>query len=169
MRKAAMRKAAKIGTWFTFAFVLGVVLVSRSSAQTNTTPDLAVIVNPKNAVDSLSLNDLVKIYRGERQYWKGNLPIVLLFRPPGSYERVIALRVIFQMTESQYKQYWVSKIMRAEATAPPTELFSSGMTKEGVMAIPGAIACISASDLRPGMKVLHIDGHLPGEVNYPLR
>jgi len=72
MRKAAMRKAAKIGTWFTFAFVLGMVLVSRSSAQTNTTPDLAVIVNPKNAVDSLSLNDLVKIYRGERQYWKGN-------------------------------------------------------------------------------------------------
>ncbi len=163
-----MREVAKIATRFALAIVLGVVLLGLSSAQTNTSPDLAVIVNPNNAVDSLRLNDLAKIYRGERQYWKGNLPIVLLFRTPGSYEREVALRVVFQMTDSQYKQYWVSKIMRAEATAPPAELFSGGMTKEGVMAMSGAIGCISATEIRPGMKVLRIDGHLPGEAGYPL-
>ena len=58
--------------------------------------------------------------------------------------------------------------MRAEATFPPTEIFSSGMTKEGVAQISGAIGVVSASDVRQGMKVLRINDRLPGEPGYPL-
>jgi ABC-type phosphate transport system substrate-binding protein len=163
-----MRKAAKFGFGLALAAALGVVCFSQKAPQTASPQDVTVIVNAKNTAGSLTLAELTKIYRGERQYWKTNLPIVLLFRNGGSYEREVFLRTVFQMTEAQYKQYWVSKVMRAEVTAPPTELFSSGMTKEGVTTIPGAIGCISASDIRTGMKVLRIDGHLPGEPGYPL-
>lgn len=109
-----------------------------------------MVVNPKNNVDNLSLAELAKIFRGERQYWRTDLPVLLLLRAPGSYEREVALRSIFRMTESQYKQYWISRIMRAEATSPPAELYSSGMTKEGVSSISGAIACINPSDRPAG-------------------
>ena len=113
--------------------------------------------------------ELAKIFHGERQYWRTDLPVLLLLRTPGSYEREVALRTIFRMTESQYKQYWISRIMRAEATAPPAELYSSGMTKEGVSSISGSIAFISAADVKPGVKVVRINGPLPGEAGYPLR
>ncbi len=153
--------------WFRFAVAaVALLCAGRSFAQSG--QDIAVIVNPKNNVDNLSMAELVKIFRGERQYWRSNLPVLVLLRTSGSYEREVVLRNIFRMNESQYKQYWVSKIMRAEATSPPTELYSSGMTKEGVTSIPGSIGCITASDVRPGVKVLRINGHLPGEPGYPL-
>jgi ABC-type phosphate transport system substrate-binding protein len=164
-----MRKAATFWASFAAVIVIGLVCYGRSAADTTTGQAVAVIVNPNNTVDRLTLAELTKIYRGERQYWKTNLPVVVLFRAPGTYERDVVLRNIFHMTEPQYKQYWVSKIMRAEVTSPPAELFSSGMTKEGVAVIPGAIGCVSVSDLRPDMKVLRIDGRLPGESGYPLR
>jgi hypothetical protein len=106
---------------------------------------------------------------GNRQYWKANVPISLLIRTSGTREREVMLREVFVMNEVQYKQYWVGKIMRAESTSAPIEVFSSGMTKEGVASLPGAIACLSVYDVRHGVKVLRIDGHLPGEAGYPLR
>ncbi|HXP16263.1 MAG TPA: substrate-binding domain-containing protein [Terriglobales bacterium] len=163
-----MRKAAIFWAWFALAAALGFVYGSRSDAQLAAVQDVAVIVNPKNPVDSLTRTELMKIYRGERQYWRTNTPIVLLFRSPGTHEREVVLRAVFQMTEPEYKQYWLSKVMRAEATSPPTEVFSSGMTKEGVAGIPGSIGIVSASDIRLGMRVVRIDGHLPGEAGYPL-
>ncbi|PYX28143.1 MAG: hypothetical protein DMG77_16755 [Acidobacteria bacterium] len=163
-----MRKAASFWTSFVVAVAIGLVCYRLSAADTTKVEDVAVVVSPKNAVQSLTLSELTKIYRGERQYWRTNLPVVILFRTPGTYERDVVLRTIFQMTEPQYKQYWVSRIMRAEATSPPTEVFSTGMIKEGIAAIPGAIGCVRASEVRPDMKVLRIDGHLPGEAGYPL-
>jgi hypothetical protein len=38
-----------------------------------------------------------------------------------------------------------------------------------VAAMPGAIAFIDARNVRPGLKVLRVDGHLPGDRDYPLR
>ncbi len=163
-----MRRMATFWPWFAFVAVLGLVSNSQSAAQPAAERDVAVVVNPKNALDSLSLAELTKIYRGERQYWKTNLPVVVLFRPPETHEREVVLRIIFHMEEPQYRQYWLSKIMRAEAAQPPAELFSSGMTKEGVTQIPGAIGVVSASDVLQGMKVLRINGRLPGEPGYPL-
>ena len=153
--------------WYRFA-VAGIALLCAGQLLAEPGQDVAVIVNPKNNVDNLSMAELAKIFRGERQYWRANLPVLVLLRTPGSDEREVVLRNIFRMTESQYKQYWISRIMRAEATSPPAELYSSGMTKEGVSSIPGSIACINASDVKPGVKVVRINGHLPGEPGYPL-
>ena len=153
--------------WFRFAIAaIALVCAGRSFAETG--QDVAVIVNPKNNVDNLTVAELAKIFRGERQYWRTDLPVLLLLRAPGSNEREVALRTIFRMTESQYKQYWISRIMRAEATSPPAELYSSGMTKEGVSSIPGSIACINSSEVKPGVKIVRINGRLPGEPGYPL-
>jgi ABC-type phosphate transport system substrate-binding protein len=160
---------ARVATsWFLCA-VAAVALLGAGQSLAENGQDIAVIVNPKNNVDNLTMAELAKIFRGERQYWRTDLPVLLLLRTPGSYEREVALRTIFRMTESQYKQYWISRIMRAEATAPPAELYSSGMTKEGVSSISGSIAFISATDVKPGVKVVRINGRLPGETGYPLR
>jgi ABC-type phosphate transport system substrate-binding protein len=142
--------------------------MSRAYAQSGTKSDIAVVVNKENPVSNLSLSDLRKIYFGERQYWRGGLLIQLLIRAPGARERDVVLQQVFQMSELQYKQYWVAKLMRTEAKSAPTEVFSSGMLKEGVAAIPGAISFIDIGEVRPPLKVLRIEGRLPGENGYPL-
>jgi len=88
---------------------------------------------------------------------------------PGVRERSVILRTVLQMTEDQYTQYWVAKIMRAEATFPPASVFTFDMIREGVRGNRGAIGYISAKEVPAGLKVLQVDGLLPGQPGYPLR
>ena len=153
--------------------VLGCLVVfSLISFRTTGTPadtEVAIVVNSANPVNNLTLSELRKIYFGDRQYWKGNLPVLVLMRSRGAHEREVVLRVVFEMTEETYTKYWVAKVMRAEVSDPPASLYSFGMLQEGVRGNPGAIGYVNANDLRPGVKVLRIDGLLPGESGYPLR
>jgi hypothetical protein len=144
-------------------------LHSPSLAQTSRGTDVAVVVNSDTPVADLSLSDVRKVMLGERQYWSSKLPVVLLIRAPAARERDVVLRVIYQMSEAQFKQYWVAKIFRAEAASPPRIVYSNDMQYELLTALPGAIAFVDSRNIRPGVKVLRVDGHLPGEKDYPLR
>jgi ABC-type phosphate transport system substrate-binding protein len=140
-----------------------------SAQSTRGGPDIAVVVHPETPVSSLTLPEVRQVLLGERQYWSSKLPVVLLIRAPVAHERDVVLRVIYQMTEAQFKQYWVAKIFRAEAASPPKIVYSNDMQYELVSGIPGAIAFMDARNVRPGLKILRVDGHLPGDKDYPLR
>ena len=146
-----------------------VVLHSPSIAQTPRAADIAVVVNADTPVTDLSLSEVRNVLLGERQYWNSKLPVVLLIRAPAARERDVVLRVIYQMSEAQFKQYWVAKIFRAEAAAPPRIVYSNDMQFELLTALPGSIAFVDSRNMRAGVKVLRVDGHLPGEKDYPLR
>jgi len=148
---------------------VSILLQYPSMAQTARGTDIAVVVHPDTPVTDLSLAEVRKVLLGERQYWTSKLPVVLLIRAPVARERDVVLRVIYQMSEAQFKQYWVAKIFRAEVASPPKIVYSNDVQLELVSAIPGAIAFVDARNVRPGLKVLRVDGHLPGEQGYPLR
>jgi len=148
---------------------LSVILQCPTVAQTAHGTDIAVVVNSDTPVSDLSLSEVRKVLLGERQYWNSKLPVTLLIRAPVARERDVVLQVIYQMSEAQFKQYWVAKIFRAEAASPPKIVYSNDMQYDLVSAIPGAIAFVDAKAVRPGVRVLRVDGHLPGEKGYPLR
>ena len=148
---------------------LSMALHLPASAQTSRGADIAVVVNADTPVTDLSLSEVRKVLLGERQYWNSKLPVVLLIRAPVARERDVVLRVIYQMSEAQFKQYWVAKIFRAEAASPPRIVYSNDMQYELLTALPGAIAFVDSRNVRPGVKVLRVDGHLPGDREYPLR
>src|SRR3989454_12646096 len=150
-------------------FCLPTILQSPSAAQTARGADIAVVVHPDSPIDDLSLAEVRRVLLGDRQYWNSKLPVVLLIRAPVARERDVVLRVIYQMTEAQFKQYWVAKIFRAEAAAPPRIVYSNDMQFELLTALPGSIAFVDSRNMRAGVKVLRVDGHLPGEKDYPLR
>ncbi len=131
--------------------------------------DIAVVVHPDTPVSNLSLAEVRKVFLGDRQYWSTNVPVVLMIRAPVARERDVVLKIIYQMSESQFKQYWIAKIFRAESATAPKVVYSSDMANQLVTAIPGAIAFIDSKDVKPGSKVLRVDGRLPGEPGYPLR
>src|ERR1700730_5359346 len=130
--------------------------------------DVAVVVHPDTPISNLSMSEVRKVFLGDRQYWSTNIPVVLLIRAPVARERDVVLKIIYQMSESQFKQYWIAKIFRAESASAPKVVYSNDMANELVSAIPGAIAFVDARDVRPGLKILRVDGHLPGDKNYPL-
>ena len=111
--------------------------------------DVAVVVHPDTPVSNLSLAEVRKVFLGDRQYWTTNTPVVLLIRAPVARERNVVLKIIYQMSESQFKQYWIAKIFRAESATAPKVVYSNDMANELVTAIPGAIAFIDARDVRP--------------------
>jgi hypothetical protein len=117
------------------------------------------------------VGEVRKLFLGERQYWnwRANLPVELYLPAAVSHERDVMLRTIYQMTETQYRQYWIAKILRAEAVSSPRTVSSNDAAIALVTTIRGAIVVVDARDVRPGPKMLRVDGHSPGEPGYPLR
>jgi hypothetical protein len=162
LKKKPIQKFVLLG----FLVVLGLRSVM---AQTDSQTDLAVVINPHIPVDDISLVELRKIFLGDRQFWSSNIPVVPLIRPQGTIERQVVLRVLFKMTEIEYKKYWITKVFRAEAANEPTVALTNSFANDAVNAIPGSVTCESLKDVPRGAKVLRIDGHKPGEPGYPLR
>ena len=130
--------------------------------------DIAVVVRPDTPVDNLSIGEIRKLLLGERQFWNSNLRVTLLIRAPSSRERDVVLKTIYQMSEAQFRQYWISKVFRAEASSGPKIVYSNEMATELVAAIPGSVAFVDSTQVPKGLKVLRVDGKLPGDKGYPL-
>jgi hypothetical protein len=131
--------------------------------------DVAVVVNPGVPATDLGFAEIRKLLLGDRQFWNSGLRVTLLMRAPVARERDVVLREIYQMSEAQFRQYWIAKVFRAEATSGPKVVYSDEEAAQMVAAIPGAIAFLDASKVPKGLKVLKIDGRLPGEAGYKLR
>ena len=145
------------------------LLLALQAAQTAKGGDVAIVVNASTPVSNLTLAEVRKIFRGDKQYWTADLPVVLLVRAPVARERDVVLKVIYQMTEAQFRQYWVAKIFRAESVSAPKLVYSPDMANQLVATLPGAISFVDSRQVGPGLKVLRVDGKLPGEAGYPLR
>ena len=130
---------------------------------------MAVIVHPSTPVDNLSFAEMRRVFLGERQYWNADMPVLLIVRAPVALERQVVLNKIYRMTESQFTQYWIARIFRAETVSTPKVVYSNTTINELVAAIPGAISLVRVEDITPGAKVVRIDGALPGDPDYPLR
>jgi ABC-type phosphate transport system substrate-binding protein len=144
-------------------FLAGLAGLSSAAAQTGR---VAVVVNEKNPVNNLSAPELRKLFAGEKRDWAGGLPVKIFVRAPGANERVVMLKLL-GMSESEYKRYWAGQVYRGEAQAEPVGLFSNGMQREAVVLYPGALALVNVQDVKLGMKVVRVNGHMPADAGYP--
>jgi hypothetical protein len=131
--------------------------------------DIAIVVRPDVPVDNLSFAEVRRLMLGERQFWASNLRVTLLVRAPVARERDVVLKIIYQMSEAQFRQYWIAKVFRAEAASGPRIVYSNEMAAELAGTIPGAVALVEADQVPKGLKVLKVNGLSPGDKGYPLR
>src|SRR5438270_10759653 len=75
--------------------------------------DIAIVVRPDVPVDNLSFAELRRVLLGDRQFWSSNVRVTLLVRAPGAREREVVLKTIYQMSEAQFRQFWIAKVFRA--------------------------------------------------------
>ena len=112
---------------------------------------IAIIVNPENTVDDLTIEDIAKIYTGEITNWKEvggqDAEIVLIGREAGSGTRD-GFESITQTAENcQYRQ----------------ELTSTGDVITTVAGNPAAIGYASLASVKDSVKALKVDGTAPSE------
>lgn len=148
--------------------LIACLVVGRCPAAAQSASDVAIIVHPDVPIANLSLADLRKIFMGDRQFWTSNLRITLLVRSPVARERDVVLKTIYQMSDAQFRQYWIGKVFRAEAASGPKIVYSNEMAGDLVAGIPGSIAFVDAAQVPKNVKVIKVNNLLPGEKAYPL-
>jgi len=161
------------GLWnrLCWALALGLCLTLASVALTaqQAAGDVAVVVHPDVPVDNLTLGELRRLVLGDREFWPAGVRVTLLIRAPIAHERDVMLKKVCQMTEAQFRQHWIAKVFRADTAVAPKIVYASQMALDLVNQIPGAITFVDLSQVGRNMKVVRIDGRLPGESGYILR
>ena len=128
----------------------------------------AVVASPDVPVSGLSLAELRKLFLGDRQFWTPNIRVSLLIRAPVARERAVIVWTVCRMSEAQFGQHWIGKVMRADCTSSPRQFASNQAALDLVRSSPGAIAVVSAAQTG-GLKVLAVDGKMPNDPGYPLQ
>ena len=124
---------------------------------------LAVVTDASNTVTEMSSAELIKIFNLHTRSWADGRTVVLVLRDPSSSEMHIALRKLFNMTQSEastFIQNHRGAIMVAD---------SDDAVIRYVSATRGAIGVIDLYSLTKDVKVLKIDGKLPVEQGYLLK
>lgn len=112
---------------------------------------IAVVVNPKNTVEDLSVEQIAKIYTGEIKNWKDvggeDGEIVVIGREAGSGTRDGFESITKTSEKCQYRQ----------------ELTSTGDVISTVSQNPNAIGYASFASLKDNVKALKVDGVMISE------
>ncbi len=170
MRRNAHNSAVR--NWRRTVCLVGLLLAAANvvSAENSIAEiGLAIVVHKNTEVENLSLSELRNIFRSNQQFWPNRSRIVLLVRAAQSDERDYVLSNIYEMSEDEFRRYWIAKMFRAEVPTGPKVVFSTGMTLDLVVAIPNSISFMRADNVTDNVKVVRIDGKLPGEDGYPLK
>ena len=112
---------------------------------------IAVIVNPENTVEDLTLEQIAAIYTGEIKNWSevggSDAEIVLIGREAGSGTRSGFEEIVEVKDKCQYRQ----------------ELSSTGDVITTVAQNPGAIGYASLASVKDTVKALQVEGVTPSE------
>lgn len=148
---------------------IGIIFLLLIVSQANAieAKDLAIIVNKANPTEALSLRDLGKIFKAEKQFWDGE-KIHLLMREQGSWEKEVILKKVYQMSDEEVKKFWLGNLFRGEVASFPAVFGSVTRIKSLIKNMPGAIGFIDSKVIDDSLKVIKIEGKLPGEPGYPL-
>jgi ABC-type phosphate transport system substrate-binding protein len=154
-------------------WVLGAVLasllgVSPRAARAQDGEPLAIVVNRSNPLTEISLADLRRVFRGQRSRWSNGRRVTLVMRDPGAPERDAILQSLYGLEEEQYRRTYLQAVFSGEATDAPKTLASTNGVLRFVYNVPGAIGYVRARDVDASVKMIRVDGRLPGETGYRL-
>lgn len=131
--------------------------------------NLAIVVNITNPVNDLSMEELRKLFLGRKTRWPNGRRVAVAMLDDQYVERKSALRQIYHMDESAYREYRIRATFRGDVFIPPRTLSSPELMRKFVFNAPGAIGYLRASDLDDTVKVVKINGRLPEDKDYSLQ
>jgi len=127
---------------------------------------LVLVVAKDSPVSSISFYDLKRLYLGERLNVAGKR-LIALNLVPMTPERESFDKAVLNMTPEVVARYWIDRKIRGDS-GPPKPIESADLLQRVVTRLDGAIGYVSATAVRPDVKVIQIDGKGPNDSGYPL-
>ncbi len=152
-----------------FILTIGLSLNLGRASDQDKASDLAIIVNKNSALDNVTSEELVKIFRAEKAKGPDGVRFAVTTREAGSAERAAALSQIYKMDVDAYSKYFLQATFVGLVQSAPRPLNGSATSKQFVSVTPGAISYVRGSDTDDSVKTLKVDGKSPGESGYPLK
>jgi hypothetical protein len=164
--------------WKTISF-LGAFWVALSPLAVTGTSDalppsapLAVVVHISSRFDGLTSGMLRKVMAGETWEWPDAHRVVLVEQAPESLVYHQMLRLILHTDPKSYQRHLMQAEFQGKDVPLVKTLISDEIEIKFVGSVPGAIAVVDSGSVAASgsrVKVLRIDGKLPGERGYPLQ
>jgi hypothetical protein len=129
---------------------------------------LAVIVNLSNPVEGLSLKELRNIVMIERTHWPDGRKITVTLHEPGFPERQAVLSLVYGMNEAGFTRYFLRATFTGQILTGPRMLSTSELVRRFLVNVPGAIGFVRQVDVNASVKIVRVDGRMPGAPNYSL-
>src|SRR6185295_5350531 len=129
---------------------------------------LAVVVNRSNPVDNMTFSELRHIFMLDTQTWPHGRKITVVLREKGQPERADTIRIICGLSERDYERHILFRTFQGSVNMGPRAIQSAAAMLRFVYNAPGAVGSVNADEVDRSVKLLRIDGMLPGESRYPL-
>jgi phosphate transport system substrate-binding protein len=130
---------------------------------------LAIIVNRENPIENMSMSELRTVFLGERSHWSNGRRITLVMMETGQPERDVVVRDVCRMSESDFRRRFLQGLLTGEVLVSPKTLATPVGVRKFVFNVPGAVGYLRPEDVDDSVKVIRIDGRLPGDAEYPLK
>jgi len=144
------------------------------TAASSRAPDsvLTIVVNKSNPMDSITKKQLRDLLLGEVTLWPNNQHVTLVEREASSRTFQKMLQVLLKMSEAEYTRWLLDLEFRAQTPPLIKTLNSDEGANKFVFNVPGAVAItdgVPGGTISSQVKVLRVEGKLPGDPEYPLK
>ncbi len=125
---------------------------------------IAIITNKRNGINNLKHSSLAKIFMGRVDKWPDGQRIFVVDRTPDS-------KIRFQFYKITLDSKPTKRFLKPKSPIyfKPMVLKTDMSTSKFISRIPNAIGYIYLSNANNKVKVLRIDGKLPGEDGYKIK
>jgi hypothetical protein len=148
-----------------FLAVSILILITASLASAR---DLALVSNKSNAVETITVPDLVKVCKAQTNRWPDGKPITFVMRSPSVPEMKVVLEKVYGMSQSEVNSLIVTS-NHGRPTHPAILIATSDEELVNrVASIPGAVGVVDVYSINSSVAVVKVGGKLPLEPGYLL-
>lgn len=116
--------------------------------------EVAVIVHPSSGVDSLSEDDVARLFLGKTKSFPNGNQAVPINQNEGSATRDKFNEAVCKKNASQYKAYWSQLVFTGKGT-PPKDAGDDAAVKALIAANPTMIGYVDSSAVDATVKVVY--------------
>jgi hypothetical protein len=125
---------------------------------------LAVIIAKSSPLETISLQDLRNLYRGDRLVGHQLIPFAF---QAGTPERIAFDHSVLGMSPDDVARYWIDRKIRGQS-GPPRAIDNPDLLMRVVAKLDGGLGYVRASDVKDYVKVLRIDSKGITDSAYPI-
>lgn len=126
----------------------------------------AVVVAGGSKLQQVSLTDIAKLCKGQKQSWPDGQSFKLFMTDPEAPEMRGPVRQLFGVSSMEIKPF----VAKLNSSRPSIEIVDRDEdVLRAVNATPGAVGIVDVYAIDSSVKVLRVDGRLPFDSGYPLK